>query len=1116
MSDEVRPIHVECYAGHRGERERPDWYDPRAEVLRERGYEHEARYLEQLRAEGREVAEVEGERDAALLARSLELMRGGAEVIAQGALGGGRWFGRPDVLLRVEKASDLGSWSYEVLDTKLARETRGATILQLCLYSELLAAAQGRLPERMHVVPPAEVLAAECYRVADYLAYHRWIQRRLLEAVTEGPGETYPEPVEHCQVCAFWQECTERRKADDHLSLVAGAGRGQRRELEERGIRTLERLAEEPIPLEWTPSRGAAATYEKLREQARVQLEGRRLRRPYHELLDREPERGLARLPAPDPADVFFDFEGDAFVGTAGLEYLFGWVELDGDGEPVYEHLWALDAEGERHAFERFVGRMIERLDAHPGFHIYHFTAYETAALKRLMGRYATREEEVDRLLRAQVFVDLHSVTRQALRAAVERYSLKELEDYCGFERRLELPDARRGLYRVERLLELGQGEEITGAERATVLEYNRDDCLSTLGLRDWLEELRAGLVEAGEEIARPEPVPGEPSEALSEHAERVAALVERLTDGVPAEEEERSAEEQASWLLAHLADYHRREKKVNWWERFRLEELGAEELLDESVGVAGLELVSEVESGGRNPVHRYRFPPQELKLRRGRDARFGKERVGELVDFDLRQRTIDVRKTGRTGEVHPPAVFVHLDIRPRPKPEALLSFGEAVAGDGWAVGGPGRAARDLLLRRPPRISAGSGPIGVAAGESRLDAAVRLGAALERGVLPIQGPPGSGKTFTGAHMAVELVRRGRRVGVSAVSHKVMRNFLERALKVAGDEVDLRCAHKTKAEDGDNPEMLVSGSYPKLLAGLAEGEIDLLAGTSWLWAREDFAEAVDVLFIDEAGQMALADVLASAPGARSLVLLGDPQQLDQPQQGSHPDGTHVSALQHLLGSAKTLPDGAGLFLADTYRLHPRLCAFTSEVFYEGRLRPIAGLEAQRLSGPVVDGAGLWYLPIEHEGNQSSSAEEVEAVAALVERLTAGSTGWTDQQGGTRVLDLDGVLVVTPYNAQVQALQERLPGARIGTVDKFQGQEAPVVIFSIATSSPELAPRGMEFLYDSSRLNVATSRARAACVLVGSPRIFEPECRTPPQIKLANAFCRYREVARLLEA
>ena len=1108
----------------RGERERPDWYDPRAEVLRERGYEHEKRYLEQLKADGRQLEEVTSTNTSDLVDRTIELMREGVEVVAQGALADDGWFGRPDVLLRVEGASDLGPWSYEVLDTKLARETRGATVLQLCLYSELVAAVQGKMPEKMYVVSPADVLAPETLRVTDYLAYQRWIKRRLQEAVAAGSAEagavdTYPEPVEHCQVCAYWKECDDQRRMDDHLSLVAGASRSQRRELESRSIETLARLAEEPIPLAWKPTRGAVATYERTREQARVQLEGRKRDKTYYELLEVQPEKGLARLPEPEPADVFFDFEGDAFVGTGGLEYLFGWVTLDGTENPAFSYLWADDAESEKLAFEQFVDEMIARLEANPGFHIYHFTPYEPSALKRLMGRYATREVEIDRLLRGKVMVDLHSVTRQALRAAVERYSLKELEGYCGFDRKFELREAKRVILRVERMLELGRGHEISVADRDSVLAYNRDDCFSTLQLRDWLESLRAAEVADGKTIERPGKPEDEASEDVQEHAARVGRLVERLTQGVPVEEGERSTSQHASWLLAHVADYHRREMKVKFWDKFRLQDMVEEELLDDPAGISRLELEGEVpqESKRRNvlPIHRYRFPLQEVKFRRGAELRFGDCVVGKLAEYDTQARTIDVKKTGATVEVHPPAVFQLKIIRPDPKPEALLGFAEEVIDTGWEVGGPGRAARDLMLRNPPRVSDAAGPIGDAPGEMSLAAAKRLAAALERGVLPIQGPPGSGKTYTGARMALELVRQGKRVGVSATGHAVMRNFLGAALEAAEEEgVELRCGHKDKPE-GDAPEgILVSNKYPEVRKALEDREIQILAGSSWLWAREDFAEAVDVLFIDEAGQMSLADVLVCARGAESLVLLGDPQQLDQPQQGSHPDGTHVSALEHLLQGQKTLQDGAGLFLGETYRLHPNLCNFTSEVFYEERLKPVAGLEKQLLAGPLLDGAGLWYLPVEHEGNQSASAEEVEVVGRLVERLVDGTTEWTDKKGETDRLSLDQVLIVAPYNAQVDALKERLPGARIGTVDKFQGREAPVVIFSTGTSSPDLAPRGMEFLYDSSRLNVATSRALSGCILVGSPRIFEPECRTPRQMKLANAFCRFLEVARTL--
>lgn len=341
------------------------------------------------------------------------------------------------------------------------------------------------------------------------------------------------------------------------------------------------------------------------------------------------------------------------------------------------------------------------------------------------------------------------------------------------------------------------------------------------------------------------------------------------------------------------------------------------------------------------------------------------------------------------------------------------------------------------MLRLPPRVSGSAGLIGIEPGETTIEAAKRLAAGLERGVLPVQGPPDSGKTFTGARMAVELVRLGKRVGVAATGHRVMRNFLHTAIEAAAEAgVDLRCGHRTDPEDGDSPEIVVSKSYDNLCQGIADRSIGLLAGTSWLWARPDYAESVDVLFIDEAGQMSLADVLVCARGAESVVLLGDPQQLDQPQQGSHPEGTHVSALQHLLEEAETLPEGAGLFLGETYRLHPALCAFTSELFYEGRLQPVPGLEKQELAGPVLEGAGLWYLAVEHEGNQSSSAEEVGAVGALVERLTDGSTEWTDKEGGKMRLRLDQILIVAPYNAQVDALKERLSEALLNLLLKIE--------------------------------------------------------------------------------
>lgn len=369
-------------------------------------------------------------------------------------------------------------------------------------------------------------------------------------------------------------------------------------------------------------------------------------------------------------------------------------------------------------------------------------------------------------------------------------------------------------------------------------------------------------------------------------------------------------------------------------------------------------------------------------------------------------------------------------------------------------------------------------------------------------------------------MICRLIGSGKKVGVTATSHKVIRNLLDavgKAAKKAG--VSVKGAHRKGDGDGedaeDAPTVAVLGSNEDALDALQSGEANVLGGTAWLWARPEFAGAVDVLFVDEAGQMALANVLAVSRAAQSVVLLGDPQQLEQPLKGSHPVGVNASALQHVLGEHQTIPADLGIFLPTTWRLAPSICSFTSELFYERRLESKAGLEHQRLTGVgEFDGSGLWVVPVDHDGNRNSSTEEVEMVAHVAARLVATGARWFDEDGNDHEMTGNDILVVSPYNAQVSRLAERLAptGVRVGTVDKFQGQEAPVVIYSMATSRPEDAPRGMEFLYSLNRLNVATSRAKCAAILVASPRLFEPDCRTPRQMKLANALCRYRELAR----
>jgi hypothetical protein len=664
----------------------------------------------------------------------------------------------------------------------------------------------------------------------------------------------------------------------------------------------------------------------------------------------------------------------------------------------------------------------------------------------------------------------------------------------------------------VERAVELGKGDAVPEESLLAVVAYNRDDCISTMRLRDWLERLRAERVAAGFDIRRPPLEEGAPPEALSERQQRVQALYERLAADVPADREERSDEQQARWLLANLLDWHRREKKAVWWEYFRLRELPDEDLVEERAALSGLELVARIDTPKRSVTDRYRFPPQDCEIRRGDELHHQDQRAGQVEAIDVAGCTIDIRKGPKLAELHPTSVFRHSDIDDSVKRDALMRLGEWVAEHGIDAPGSFRAGRDLLLRRAPNPALEQ-PAGVETDEiSR-----RWVLALDRNTLPVRGPPGAGKTYTGARMITALVREGRKVGITALGHEVIRNLLQEVVRAAEMErTTVRCLRKVnEVSDPADPAIREVTDNGAVLAALTSGEVDVVAGTPWLWAREDLRETLDVLFVDEAGQLALADVLSVAQAARNLVLLGDPQQLRQPQQGSHPEGTDVSALEHLLDGHETIPAGRGLFLDSTWRLHPKICAFTSELFYEHRLHSRPNLDRQVLDGPTAfAGAGLWFVPVEHTGNQSSSPEEVERIAGLIAELTAPGVHWTNSNADRRRLPLTEILLIAPFNAQVAALAARLPGARVGTVDKFQGQEAAVVICSLATSSPEDAPHGMDFLYSLNRLNVAVSRAKTACILVASPRLFEPDCRTPAQMRLANAFCRYLEMAQTI--
>ena len=1104
-------------ASARGEVARPERDDPMLDMLSRRGLEHEGRYLAGFKAMGLKIVEFPFP-DGTIAnlekahADTIAAMKARADIIYQGTFFDGRWRCHPDFLIRIDRPSKLGDHSYEVADAKLARKAKAAAVLQCCVYSEQLAAIQGIDPEHLTLILGNNT--EEELRFEDYGAYYRSVKRRFEETLLAAAVQTYPDPVDHCRICRWIDVCELRRRQDDHLCLVAGMRRDHTRRLQLAGISTMTALAASPAEPIQGINKDALA---RLRQQARLQVERKTAGELTFEVLAPLGEHlGFQALPEPTPTDLFFDMEGDPFVGDDGLEYLFGVTEMVG-GRPKHHAFWAHDSQAERRAFEHVMDFLIERVNRHPNLHIYHYAAYEPNALKWLASTYATREQEVDRLLRGRVLVDLYRVVRQSVQVGTESYSLKELESLYRSKRTTEIVDAAASIVAYEEWLDSGDQRKLD-----EILAYNADDCLSTAQLRDWLEARRLEAIAKYGEIPRPGPDKAEPSDNLRDIDQRTAVVLDRLLAGVPEDEEKRSPEQQARYLLGHSLNWHRREAKSEWWEYYRKGTLTDEQLMADPESIGGLEFRDEVRQEKQSNIFRYYFDPtQEYKVGIGdkpHDPR-RMEQAGTVIDIDGIAGWIELSRSTQSEVPHPTSLIPASPIPTNDQRDALLRLGQHVVDDGFSGAGQFRAARDLLCLEPPRIEGviEGAPL-VQAGERARDVAVLIAPRLDGTYLAIQGPPGSGKTAIGAEIILELVRSGNRVGITANSHKVIGNLLDKLMELARVQGQtVRAMQKADERDRcDSPEVQCTGSASSVEMALSDGDVDIVAGTSWLFARPTFPAKLDYLVVDEAGQMALANVLAMAGVTRNFIFLGDPNQLSQPSHGIHPPGVNLSVLDHVIQDEPTMPVDYGLFLETSYRLHPSVCAFISEAFYDGKLEPDRSTQRQDLAtSNGSGGVGLRYIPVEHIGNRTVSPEEAGSVDGTFRALLG--LPWTDRDGRKRPITVEDILVVAPYNAQVRRLIESLPeNARVGTVDKFQGQEAPVAIYSMATSSVDDAPRGMDFLFSLNRLNVAASRAQGLVQLVCSPELLKARCQSPEQMRLASALCRLVEIARLASA
>jgi predicted RecB family nuclease len=1073
--------------------------DPLLVLLREKGLAHERRYLERLEAEGREVIGIPGE--GALSARhsaTIHAMSAGADVIYQGALIAGQWQGYADFLVRVPGKSKFGAYNYEPIDTKLARSAKPKHALQLSVYSMLLAAEQGARAEQMHIVLGDDSMVS--LRVAD-LHYYFGVAQERFEAYFEPlPASSTGQPCGHCSYCRWSEHCEAVWEADDHLSLVANITRTQRVKLEEAGILTMSALGAFDVT---TRIPGLQpTTLSRIGAQARLQSEKRREGKNRVELLEPMEGRGFARLPKSNPGDVYFDMEGDPLF-DGGLEYLFGLTSVVA-GKLVFVPFWGHSREDEGRAFEQAMDFITAQLKAFPDAYVYHYGNYEENALKRLAMLHGTREAELDQLLRTFKLVDLLKVVREAIQVSEPSYSIKNLETFYMEARREEVQSAGASVVAYEHWRKLQDPKFLK-----EISDYNEADCRSTLLLRDWLLSLRPANAEWYTGAADKPKDPKRTARQLDAEQRAkstIASLMQAPAEELPFRE-----------LVGHLLEFHRREDKPDFWAMFHRQELPEEELIEDAECIGGLRRDPSAPPYPimRSKVHTFLFPPQDFKMRVGTKPKRAAtlEAAGEVISIDEDTRRICLK----IGNNAPPyeATFSLIPEGPRDPSvmrDAIYRYADSVI----ASSSDYAAISSILKSQRPRVSGlVPGEDIIAAGVDLLGGAVSAISRLDNSHMLVQGPPGTGKTYLSAHAIVELLSHGRRVGVASNSHKAINNLLVEVEKKA---MERRVPFRGAKKCSDEEHRLNGSTIVDVFENdeVSAGNYQLIAGTAWLFARPEFDRSLDTLFVDEAGQVSIANVVAMGTSSRNIVLVGDQMQLSQPIQGSHPGESGRSALEFILGDSSTVSPDLGIFLPVTRRMNPDVCRFISDAVYEGRLHAEDANAPQRLvltmsADPGLKAAGISWIPVVHADCRQKSEEEAARIAELYTSLL--SQRWTNKDGITNTIEAADILVVSPYNMQVNLVKSVLPtGARVGTVDKFQGQEAAVVLISMTTSTAEDISRGLEFLYSRNRLNVAISRARCLAVVVANPQLLEAPCNSIEQMKLVNTLCFVKAYAK----
>ena len=1070
----------------------PKNIDPWLEIIRKIGIEHEESYLEDLK-KTEDIYEIENNLDFSEKERQTdEAIKNGVKIIYQPFLKFKNYTGSPDFLVKNNNI-------YEPWDIKSAFKLKPENILQICHYSYILNkkyeinSKYGKIILRDRSVENIEI-----EKFYDYFCN---INFRIQNFIFEKKDEPYPTKCNLCNVCEYKIYCENIWKKDDHLNQVANISKKQINILEKNDISTLNKLSNLN---EKSEIKGINKnSLELLVDQSKLQreyIDNNKL--DYKIIFDQkkkinDPSKqiGFEILPNPDPNDLFFDIEGypmyyDSVYKSSGLEYLFG-VFYKSFDKHVFKKFIAVNYKQEKKAFEELIEFLYSHLKSNKNAHIYHYNSYEETALKKLSQKYETKISEVDFILREKKLIDLYKVVKDSVILSTENYRLKTIEKFYKLDREEDIASGQDSLVAFEKYLESGHDEILQ-----EIIKYNEQDCKSLIHLQEWLIKIKPKNIDSYKPME------------TQEMSERAIEQKNQENENNQKISQIKNENDEIKNILRELNFYNRKEQRSDWWNHFSNIEKDTEDLIEDSNCIGGLRKISEEENGS-NKIVNLIYPDQITKMKAG-DSVLDQNGLNRIIitkiDYSKNQISIRIRK----DKLIPVSLTPSSPLNTRSIDNAVSDF---IKNYEYKNSYP--AIKDFLSRNNSRYKSS-----VDIHNSSIESISKKIKNLNNSYLVIQGPPGTGKTYTTSRIIVDLIKNKFRVAIVCHSHKAILNLVE-----AIDEYSISIGFKFNG-------VYNSGSR-KLENDLSNIEIintskidaknyDLVAGTAWALSnskhREDSEKIknFDYIFFDEAGQISISKLIASSMSSKNIIMIGDHMQLPQPSTGNTEGESSLSPIEYLLKDQNTISDDKGIFLSNTYRMHKNICDFISESFYENRLMSDKSTKNQNIinekNKDILN--GIYLIDPKHSGFSVQNEIEAKEIKKIYEKLI--NKNWKDRDNKIQKITNKDILVISPFNAQVNLLKQILGDtAKVGTIDNFQGQEAPIVIISYVSSNPETIPRGSDFFFDFRRLNVSLSRAKCLAIIMLNQDLLEFHCNTIEDMERLNFFCKLRAFEKNIE-